>query len=139
MVEYHDNGAVIDLTDSFTLVNHYALSNSIIEVDDTDDSIIINVEENTSAVRKTTKQFGQGSNIEKNTTRTPEELPLKVGVCAICLEQLGKTQPGTTKCGHVFCLKCLEKALRRDKKCPHCRTVLKGANAYHKIFLPIGI
>lgn len=38
--------------------------------------------------------------------------------CPICLEALDN--PRTLKCKHVFCTKCLKKALAVNYKCPVC-------------------
>lgn len=39
--------------------------------------------------------------------------------CPICLEAM--EQMATTPCGHVYCFKCLQDALKVQKKCPKCR------------------
>lgn len=59
----------------------------------------------------------------------------KFGECPICWDELGKNPLASTKCGHVYCLKCLENALQIEKKCPCCRRVLKGSAAYHPLYL----
>ncbi|KAI4478131.1 hypothetical protein M0804_012089 [Polistes exclamans] len=43
--------------------------------------------------------------------------------CAICLEELkAKCKPTTTRCGHIFCEKCLLKVINEKKKCPTCQS-----------------
>lgn len=44
--------------------------------------------------------------------------------CAVCLDELGKTNVMTTECGHTFCATCIIKNLHHSNKCPMCRTVL---------------
>ena len=39
--------------------------------------------------------------------------------CPICLDTL--TSPSITTCKHIFCLKCIERSLIYDTKCPSCR------------------
>lgn len=59
----------------------------------------------------------------------------KFGECAICWDELGINPLASTKCGHVYCLKCLEKSLQIEKRCPTCRCSLKGKLAYHPLYL----
>lgn len=58
-----------------------------------------------------------------------------LGDCPICLDPLGKNQLASTKCGHVFCFKCLERALQSEKKCPTCRRSMKSCNSYHPLYI----
>lgn len=58
-----------------------------------------------------------------------------LGECPICCDELGRHPLASTKCGHVYCLKCLEQSLKIAKKCPTCRCVLKGSSAYHPLYL----
>jgi len=49
--------------------------------------------------------------------------------CAICLEEIkdlqqNKSDITITKCGHIFCKKCLNEWLKDNDKCPTCRTKL---------------
>ena len=44
--------------------------------------------------------------------------------CAICLERF--TSPVKTKCGHIYCKKCIERALQFDPYCPTCKTPLRS-------------
>lgn len=57
--------------------------------------------------------------------------------CPICLESVVDRNPVSTNCGHVFCRKCLEAALKQLKKCPMCKKGLTGKNAFHNIFLGV--
>lgn len=41
--------------------------------------------------------------------------------CAICLDNTGKKNISTTKCGHTFCLTCLHQHLKTSHLCPCCR------------------
>lgn len=50
-------------------------------------------------------------------TDIEDEIP----TCCICMGRLiSRRKPYSTPCGHVFCVSCLRKALRRRKKCPLC-------------------
>ncbi|EDV56136.1 peroxisome biogenesis factor 10 [Drosophila erecta] len=44
--------------------------------------------------------------------------------CPICMEYVRRRQPGATKCGHVFCFGCIDKAIRSFEKCPICNRQL---------------
>ncbi|XP_011066626.1 PREDICTED: uncharacterized RING finger protein C548.05c-like [Acromyrmex echinatior] len=51
-----------------------------------------------------------------------EPVPL---TCPICFEALSsKLKPYTTRCGHLFCLECLQTFLQTAKKCPTCKTTI---------------
>ncbi|KAJ7969283.1 E3 ubiquitin-protein ligase RNF4-like [Quillaja saponaria] len=53
--------------------------------------------------------------------------------CAICMDQL--IEETSTKCGHIFCKKCIEKALALQKNCPTCRRKLRKTDIF-RIYLP---
>ncbi|XP_038208057.1 E3 ubiquitin-protein ligase RNF4-like [Zerene cesonia] len=129
---------IIDLTSPFSLVKHCNFSNDIIEIDDdTDESFRVEIIE-TNNTNKISKQSGAKSlEPRRLENETPEKNKLKIGECPICCDQLGKKPASSTKCGHVFCLQCIERSLRYDKKCPQCRRVLKGPSAYHPLYLPL--
>ncbi|CAB3257172.1 unnamed protein product [Arctia plantaginis] len=57
-----------------------------------------------------------------------------LGDCPICMEKLSGKGIGSTICGHVFCMSCLQRAVKTNKRCPTCRKMLK-CNGYHKLFL----
>ncbi|KAH8288703.1 hypothetical protein KR054_008149, partial [Drosophila jambulina] len=40
--------------------------------------------------------------------------------CPVCLENVRRREPVTTKCGHVFCKDCLVAAIDSVHKCPLC-------------------
>ncbi|XP_040855553.1 LON peptidase N-terminal domain and RING finger protein 3 isoform X1 [Ochotona curzoniae] len=42
--------------------------------------------------------------------------------CALCMRLF--YEPATTPCGHTFCLKCLERCLDHNAKCPLCKDAL---------------
>lgn len=43
--------------------------------------------------------------------------------CPICFELLSsEMKPTTTRCGHVFCAKCIETYVPIRKKCPTCNS-----------------
>ena len=56
--------------------------------------------------------------------------------CPICMENLGKTNICTTKCGHQFCLKCMLKHSKQNKNCPMCRADVPGADYLQLIYTP---
>jgi hypothetical protein len=51
--------------------------------------------------------------------------------CPICLEEMGadtdddNKRPATTRCGHVFCAECVERAVEEQQRCPMCRTEIR--------------
>ncbi|XP_021834157.1 E3 ubiquitin-protein ligase RNF4-like isoform X2 [Prunus avium] len=63
-----------------------------------------------------------------------EFLPEAPGfTCAICIGQL--IEETSTKCGHIFCKKCIEKAIATQHKCPTCRHKLRKRDIL-RIYLP---
>jgi hypothetical protein len=42
--------------------------------------------------------------------------------CAICYEEIGKTNQCVTPCGHEFCFKCMIKSFQTNDTCPMCRS-----------------
>jgi hypothetical protein len=69
----------------------------------------------------------------------PPEPPLQPAMlkCTVCLELASETtQLCSTVCGHIFCVDCLQNALKVDKKCPNCRKKL-NKNQYHRIYLSV--
>ncbi|CAH0727302.1 unnamed protein product, partial [Brenthis ino] len=128
---------VIDLTSSFTLAVHN-FSNTIIELD-SDESFNLSPDENLPKSKKPSKRkadeeimkMSQGSSKRLCKDRTSS----KFGNCAICWDELGTNPLASTKCGHVYCLKCLEQSLQIEKRCPTCRSKLTGKLAYHPLYL----
>ncbi|XP_034661767.1 E3 ubiquitin-protein ligase RNF4-like [Drosophila subobscura] len=47
--------------------------------------------------------------------------PDDVYKCPVCLEIARHREPLSTKCGHVFCRQCIEKAIITFQKCPLCQ------------------
>uniref|UniRef100_A0A8C3I7X6 LON peptidase N-terminal domain and ring finger 3 n=1 Tax=Chrysemys picta bellii TaxID=8478 RepID=A0A8C3I7X6_CHRPI len=52
--------------------------------------------------------------------------------CAVCLHFKLFYEPVTTPCGHTFCLKCLERCLDHNAKCPLCKEGLSECLALRK-------
>jgi hypothetical protein len=51
--------------------------------------------------------------------------------CQVCMEELGKIDNCTTKCGHKFCSSCLIKWVMKKNSCPVCRSYLIDDNEYY--------
>ncbi len=47
---------------------------------------------------------------------------MEINECAICYEEIGKTNQCVTPCGHAFCFKCMIKSFQTNDTCPMCRT-----------------
>lgn len=52
--------------------------------------------------------------------------------CAICMDNM--KEETTTICGHVFCKKCIVRAIEVHKQCPTCRKKLTMKNI-HRIYI----
>lgn len=58
------------------------------------------------------------------TFQSDNKVPVSL-TCPICFEVLSPTsKPTTTRCGHLFCAKCLKKSVRKYKHCPTCKTTI---------------
>ncbi|KAI4974827.1 E3 ubiquitin-protein ligase RNF4-like [Hordeum vulgare subsp. vulgare] len=53
--------------------------------------------------------------------------------CPVCLNKMELSS--VTSCGHVFCDKCIQAAIKAQKKCPTCRKRL-GPKSYRRVYLP---
>ena len=67
--------------------------------------------------------------MRSNTQISPELVNLSNKVieattCAICIEELGKTNKLVTRCGHQFCCGCMFIHMRSNNFCPSCRGIL---------------
>lgn len=56
--------------------------------------------------------------------------------CAICFENMETKNVSSVPCGHMFCLECIEKSLKRLESCPSCRTPT-NASSLRRIYLPV--
>ncbi|KAI5115222.1 hypothetical protein M0805_004633 [Coniferiporia weirii] len=55
-------------------------------------------------------------------------------MCPLCLEQ--KDELSSTKCGHVFCTRCINHSLEKKRQCPVCRSRVK-IKSLRRIYLTI--
>nr|XP_021187815.2 uncharacterized protein LOC110374436 [Helicoverpa armigera] len=88
---------------------------------------------NVNPSSKTTSNVSRETNNEQQNSTPTRNL----GDCPICLDPLTSAGIASTICGHVFCLPCIQTAIKSNgKKCPTCRKALKGAGGgYHQLFL----
>jgi SNF2 family DNA or RNA helicase len=50
--------------------------------------------------------------------------------CGICLCDIPEDDVGVTKCGHIFCYKCIKISTAKNHTCPYCRGSLKDNEFY---------
>ncbi|RVE54791.1 hypothetical protein evm_000558 [Chilo suppressalis] len=55
--------------------------------------------------------------------------------CPICFNNISNEAVSSTQCGHVFCTRCLQKALQINSVCPTCRKSLRKTTGYHALYL----
>ncbi|CAG9129177.1 unnamed protein product [Plutella xylostella] len=56
--------------------------------------------------------------------------------CPICLDYLQQGNISSTLCGHMFCTRCIKKAVtRNNSQCPSCRCTLRGTKKHHPLYL----
>ncbi|XP_054806985.1 uncharacterized protein LOC129309433 [Prosopis cineraria] len=53
--------------------------------------------------------------------------------CTICMGQL--IEATSTRCGHIFCKKCIQAAIAAQHKCPTCRRKLRKSDMF-RVYLP---
>ncbi|KAK9146020.1 hypothetical protein Sjap_005923 [Stephania japonica] len=82
-------------------------------------------------------ECSKGKNIEKPSPAPPpppppplKELTLS---CPVCMNPFEEEM--STKCGHIFCKKCINTAVMRQNKCPTCRRKLAMKDMI-RIYLP---
>ncbi|XP_014095089.2 uncharacterized protein [Bactrocera oleae] len=66
--------------------------------------------------------WSPGAQAENTETGVGSENGRVPFMCAVCMDSCVNNQPTSTKCGHVFCAKCIREALRLTRKCPMCNT-----------------
>ncbi len=57
-------------------------------------------------------------------------------VCPICQHTVGESKSplASTACGHLYCMKCIRKAVRISKRCPTCRKQLRLRDIHRLYF-----
>uniref|UniRef100_A0A1A9WYH7 RING-type domain-containing protein n=1 Tax=Glossina brevipalpis TaxID=37001 RepID=A0A1A9WYH7_9MUSC len=55
-------------------------------------------------------------------------------ICPICMESVIQRQPTSTRCGHVYCKRCICRALEHKRKCPKCNAKTLPAHL-HPLYL----
>ncbi|XP_045797399.1 LON peptidase N-terminal domain and RING finger protein 3-like [Trifolium pratense] len=98
------------------------------------DAIYISLEGGTSEVTENaTKSLDTNKETLEPENQTPEPPKEPSITCPICMQPT--VEEMTTKCGHIFCRKCITPALLSRRKCPTC-----GKNATMRglvrVFLP---
>ncbi|KAJ1440383.1 Zinc finger, RING-type [Sesbania bispinosa] len=79
---------------------------------------------------------GSSSSLNENARKSPERPePPKEPVfnCPICMAPL--TEEMSTRCGHIFCRKCIRTAINAQGKCPTCRKKVTMRELI-RVFLP---
>ncbi|CAM8896864.1 unnamed protein product [Rhodiola kirilowii] len=95
------------------------------------DHVYINLE--TSCNSKNDKCTGQSKNVAPPPPPPPPPPPEPAFSCPICMGQL--VEEMTTKCGHIFCKKCIQTAISVKSMCPTCRKKVNKKDVI-RIYLP---
>ena len=99
-------------------------NNEIVNLDDTIEDK--NDKEADKNDKEADKQKTDKQEAEKYYTFQSDNIMPVSLTCPICLEILSASlKPTTTRCGHLFCAKCLEESVRKYKNCPTCKTTIK--------------
>ncbi|KAK4267602.1 hypothetical protein QN277_024358 [Acacia crassicarpa] len=70
---------------------------------------------------------------KKNLRKSPEPPEEPVFNCPICMEPL--VEEMSTRCGHIFCKRCIKAAINAQGKCPTCRKKV-NVKELIRVFLP---
>ncbi|XP_017059956.1 putative peroxisomal biogenesis factor 10 [Drosophila ficusphila] len=54
--------------------------------------------------------------------------------CPLCLANVYQRDPVSTRCGHIFCGKCIQSSLKFSSKCPICQKQLSRKHIF-RIYL----
>ncbi|KAK9159970.1 hypothetical protein Syun_006311 [Stephania yunnanensis] len=81
-----------------------------------------------------------GIDLRRKVTKSVEPSPPPppkepVFTCPVCIGPL--TEETSTKCGHIFCKKCIKTAIAAQSKCPTCRRKLTAKDTF-RILLVVG-
>ncbi|KAK9289206.1 hypothetical protein L1049_017680 [Liquidambar formosana] len=86
------------------------------------------------------KSLEVGDKTKTKNVPVPPEFPPSVPLpkastfsCPVCMGQL--IEETSTKCGHIFCEKCIKTAIASQSKCPTCRQKLTMRDTI-RIYLP---
>lgn len=117
-----------------TLSDNNRPNNSVIHVSSSVPDIFLPTQ--SRSTKKKTKKSKTDLLKANNTFIEKTDSPARsIGDCPICMENLSNNTVASTKCGHIFCMKCIQAAIKTSgKKCPTCRSALKGTG-YHPLFL----
>lgn len=91
-------------------------------------------------ISKTMAKQGQGSNeARKSSEPSPSSDATKCVYCPVCMETAQQIEKDgrrlmVTRCGHIFCNVCINKAVQVKRKCPTCRKAVPQSS-YHPLFL----
>ncbi|XP_054726174.1 uncharacterized protein LOC129236027 isoform X1 [Anastrepha obliqua] len=87
--------------------------------------------EQTNANNKETPNWVPGAHCDNLGGNENERTPF---MCPVCMESCINNEPTSTKCGHVFCARCIREAIRLTHKCPMCNKKLKP-NMMFRIYI----
>uniref|UniRef100_A0A1J3DKP7 Putative SWI/SNF-related matrix-associated actin-dependent regulator of chromatin subfamily A member 3-like 1 n=1 Tax=Noccaea caerulescens TaxID=107243 RepID=A0A1J3DKP7_NOCCA len=93
--------------------------------------LVVDVDSGISKNR--TRLRSDQANVELNNSRKAKAVEEPKFNCPICMCPL--TEEMTTKCGHIFCNKCIRNAISIQPKCPACRKKVTPKDLI-RIFLP---
>ncbi|KAF6133975.1 hypothetical protein GIB67_040739 [Kingdonia uniflora] len=78
-------------------------------------------------------QFQTKKKVPRPPTPPPPPPPPPTFSCPICMGTL--VDESSTKCGHIFCKRCITAAIAAQKKCPTCRQKLLMKDIF-RVYLP---
>lgn len=116
---------IIDLTNSVETPTISPVNNNKNEADD--DVILVSTTLPAPQPIKFSKSpFGK----ERRKPYRHPSGPYTTLTCPICLESCIKQQPTSTRCGHIFCEKCIKHFIQVDSKCPICKMKINNSDLF---------
>lgn len=74
-------------------------------------------------VSQTQKMIDEDSDSDSD---SEDEQKTKKQKCAVCMGSITGSDLGVTKCGHIFCYKCVKPFVDKTNRCPSCQAVIKA-------------
>eukprot|EP01112_Ceratiomyxa_fruticulosa_P014240 TRINITY_DN4061_c0_g1_i1.p1 TRINITY_DN4061_c0_g1~~TRINITY_DN4061_c0_g1_i1.p1 ORF type:complete len:338 (+),score=85.93 TRINITY_DN4061_c0_g1_i1:258-1271(+) len=112
------NSSLGNLTTILSYISRLTRSNSN-TVNKTDKPEVVVINEDNDENKKQSVNGETKDDKKKPQTPAPEENLLGKLTCSICLENV--KDPTATTCGHIYCQKCIQSALKKSRLCPLCR------------------
>jgi len=139
-----NNYPVVDLTEPLNSPivipdSPSASANNVFIIDSDDDVVEMGVRAPIHSSKEKQKLRTPLTKKPNDTSPPSKVAPTECVVCPVCMETAQQFEKSgrhlmVTRCGHIFCDRCIKTSLRAKRKCPNCRKPVQ-LNDVHKLFL----